>query len=114
MAFQLIDDTLDYTSAVTAKTRLADLHEGKLTLPLVLSVEKDPSLLEPVLAIHRGDESTIDDVGRRVVESGACDQVRSLAASYTREAVLVLREVPPSQARGLLENVATHLSERDR
>ncbi len=42
MAFQLVDDSLDYSSEVSGKTTLADLREGKMTLPLVLAIERSP------------------------------------------------------------------------
>ena len=35
MAFQLVDDVIDYDGENTGKTMLADLAEGKVTLPLI-------------------------------------------------------------------------------
>ena len=46
IAFQLIDDVLDYQGEQSGKTLFADLIEGKLTLPLVLAIEKERSLAE--------------------------------------------------------------------
>ena len=45
-AFQLADDVLDFTAdeAVLGKAAGADLLEGKLTLPLILAVRKEPSI----------------------------------------------------------------------
>lgn len=113
MAFQLVDDALDYASDSTRKTTLADLRDGKMTLPLVLTLERTPDLIHDVRRIHRGDDTPLNDVRRRVLESGACDEVRRLAEANTERALQVLREVPDCKARSLLEDVVAQLSQRD-
>jgi octaprenyl-diphosphate synthase len=113
MAFQLVDDALDYASDSTQKTTLADLRDGKMTLPLVLTVERSPDLIHAVRRIHRGDDAPLNDVRRRVLESGACDEVRRLADANTARALEVLREVPDGKARSLLEDVVAQLSQRN-
>lgn len=114
MAFQLIDDVLDYTSSETAKTRLADLREGKLTLPLVLAIERRPDLMTSVRAIYDGDAALLDEVREQVLETNAHEDVRRRAVEYTTRAVSVLRDVPASEARWMLESVALQLTQRDR
>src|SRR5215831_1099803 len=46
IAFQLIDDLLDFTSTehVLGKPAGADLIEGKISLPLILLLQRDPAL----------------------------------------------------------------------
>jgi octaprenyl-diphosphate synthase len=112
MAFQLVDDALDYTSETTKKTALADLKDGKMTLPLVLALERKPELIEPVRRIHGGDEGPLSEVRQRVIETGACDDVRKLAAQNTTRALQVLASVRESPARTLLENVVAELANR--
>lgn len=48
LIFQMIDDLLDYnsTSESLGKDSARDLHEGKITLPLLLAVEKMPESLK--------------------------------------------------------------------
>lgn len=112
IAFQLVDDVLDYSGEQTGKTLLADLTEGKLTLPLVLAVARVPELLEPLSRIHAGDREPVDQVSRVVVECGACDEVRRRACEHTRRAVDELETLVPGPARTLLEGVAYQLAER--
>jgi octaprenyl-diphosphate synthase len=114
MAFQLVDDTLDYASDATEKTCLADLREGKLTLPLVLALERDPGLMEPVLAVHAGRDAPLEEIRGRVLESGACEEVRALSDEYTARAIQVLQQSAPSRGRDLLEAIAIELSRRSR
>jgi octaprenyl-diphosphate synthase len=111
-AFQLVDDVLDYSGASTGKTLLADLQEGKLTLPLVLAVARMPELVEHLQRIHAGDRESVQLVSRAVVESGACDEVRRRAVECTRLAVEALTAVNPSPARAVLEYVASELAQR--
>jgi octaprenyl-diphosphate synthase len=112
MAFQLVDDVLDYVAEGTGKTPLADLREGKTTLPLVLAVRRVPGLLEVVKSFHAGRDVPIGDISRAVIESGACDEVRDRATRATGRAVEALHRVPPSPARLLLEQVARELGDR--
>jgi octaprenyl-diphosphate synthase len=112
MAFQLVDDALDYASETTHKTALADLRDGKMTLPLVLTLERNPGLIQMVRRIHRGDDEPLAEVRAKVLEGGACDETRELADAHTSRALEVLRAVPQSRARTLLEDVVARLAHR--
>lgn len=112
VAFQLIDDLLDYSDTNTGKTPLADLSEGKLTLPLVLACAGRPELHSALQRIHAGDLSPVGAVSNAVRDSGACDEVRRRAETFTAEALSALRSVAPTPARHILEGVATGLVER--
>jgi octaprenyl-diphosphate synthase len=112
IAFQLVDDVLDYTGEQTGKTLFADLCEGKLTLPLVLTVARMPELVTPLRRIFAGDQEPVEMVSRAVVASGACDEVRRRASDYTRTAVEALSTISPCPARYLLESVAMELAAR--
>ncbi|MDX2054101.1 MAG: polyprenyl synthetase family protein [Polyangiaceae bacterium] len=112
IAFQLVDDALDYSGENTGKTLFADLTEGKLTLPLVLAVARRPALIQPLSEIHAGDARRVAEVSRAVIESGACDEVRERAKRHTEQAVAQLVGIAPSPARTLLEQVAFQLALR--
>jgi octaprenyl-diphosphate synthase len=114
MAFQLVDDLLDYAGEQTGKTMFADLSQGKLTLPLVLAVEGEPELLELLKQIRSGDASRVASLRQRVVQSGACEQVSAKALGYTSRAIEHLDQLPPSAARSMLRSVAEQLAERSR
>ena len=111
VAFQLVDDVLDYDGVETGKTMFADLAEGKMTLPL-LRAGRDFDLAPLVEQIRAGDEAASEDLARRVRASGACDEVRELARRETRLAVEQLRGVPACRAREVLEEVASGLALR--
>lgn len=112
LAFQMVDDVLDFVGTETGKTSLADLREGKLTLPLVLAVQRFPEIMEDLLKIHAGDLSRINVVASRVIESGACQSVRAQAKTLTQHAITTLKSLGDSPPLKLLEGVAEDLVAR--
>lgn len=114
MAFQLVDDLLDYAGDQTGKTMFADLRQGKMTLPLVFAVEQEPELLGWLQQIRGGDQGRVSQLRQRVVASGACARVVQKALSYTTRATEYLEQLPPSPARSVLRSVAEQLADRTR
>lgn len=114
MAFQLVDDLLDYSGGGTGKTMFADLRQGKLTLPLVLAVREQPGLLDRLREIRAGDQSQVSVLRESVIGSGACQRVKARALGHTTRATEYLEQLPASPARTLLTAVAQQLAERSR
>jgi octaprenyl-diphosphate synthase len=112
IAFQLVDDLLDYESQNTGKTSLIDLREGKLTLPLVLAVEKQPDLLTDIRRIHAGDFELVPRVARKVLALGTCDVVRARAITVTERAIAAIGPLEDGDAKRLLDGVARELAAR--
>jgi octaprenyl-diphosphate synthase len=114
VAFQLVDDVLDYAgdSADTGKALLSDLSEGKVTLPLVLALARDPGLGTLLAQAREGERAASIDLGRAVVSMGVCDDVRRRAESETERALVALSEVRPSPARDMLRLLAIELTTR--
>ncbi|AHF97632.1 hypothetical protein DESACE_00035 [Desulfurella acetivorans A63] len=44
LAFQIKDDLMDYSNTDIGKDTYNDINEGKVTLPLILTLEKDPGV----------------------------------------------------------------------
>jgi octaprenyl-diphosphate synthase len=114
VAFQLVDDVLDYAGDPheTGKSLLADLSEGKVTLPLIFAIAARPALQSDVEAVRAGDSRASSRVAEAVRESGACDRVRALATNETDRALGSLEALPASGARDLLASIATELAAR--
>ena len=117
LAFQLVDDALDYAGDADAmgKSLLADFREGKLTLPLIRAIAKRPELEEDVKILRHGGEdegAAAERLARAVRSSGACEETRALARAETERAVGALAHLPPSPARELLGAVAGELAAR--
>jgi octaprenyl-diphosphate synthase len=114
VAFQLVDDVLDYAGdpKATGKALLGDLAEGKLTLPLIRAMAGRPSLGEDVEAVRAGDAEAAIRIAQAVRESGACEEVRVRAREETALALAALGAVPSSAARDLLGAIASELASR--
>jgi octaprenyl-diphosphate synthase len=111
LAFQLIDDVLDFTGDPEAlgKNVGDDLREGKATLPVLLAYargsEDDRAFWRR--CIERGEVSD-DDVlaaARRVTETGALGDARDRARRFGDLALSDLTRVPRSEMRDILADV---------
>ena len=110
MAFQLMDDLLDYTSSedVFGKPVGKDLKEGKITLPLIYTLPKieatERNRLENLFKNHQAIEEDCRQLIGLVRSKGALDQIKDEARSYVDRAAGCLGRFPDSPAkRGLLE-----------
>ena len=117
-AFQIADDVLDYTSDVdqTGKARGQDLHDGKLTLPLILACEADPGLRRRLLQLlDRGppiDPDAAEDIIARVTTSTGAEQAAVVAEEHARAAIAQLAALPASPARDALAELARYVARR--
>jgi octaprenyl-diphosphate synthase len=110
MAFQLVDDALDYTGEGLGKDLHADLREGKVTLPLILAVEKDPSLFNVLERAREGDPAARETL--RAAGRERASEVRERARSESESACAALSLVSDSPAKALLSGVAIELVSR--
>jgi octaprenyl-diphosphate synthase len=115
MAFQLVDDVLDYQGdpRATGKALFADLVEGKLTLPLLRTLGAQPDLAAQVEAVREGgDAQAAERLAEAVRASGVCEGVRALALEETANALGLLEQLPAGAARDLLGAIARGLASR--
>ena len=119
LAFQLRDDVLGLFGdpAVTGKSRLDDLREGKRTLLVVramrLADRDEARILDRALGDPLVDEALADRCRDIVATSGALASIETLIADRCAEAVSALRTVP-QPARTALERLAALAADRRR
>jgi octaprenyl-diphosphate synthase len=120
MAYQLVDDLLDYTAteSVLGKPVASDLKEGRLTLPLIYLLDKGvKEHRDKVHAVLRdGEFSSVDrdEILDLVKRHGTLDRTRRLAVSYSLEAIKCLDAFADSTARRALVDVARFITARQR
>ncbi len=110
IAFQLMDDLLDYTSSeeVFGKPVGKDLKEGKITLPLIYTLSKldksERDRLENSFKSGRATEEDYRNLIELVRDNEVIGQIRDEARSYSDEAEYCLSPFPDlSMKKSLLE-----------
>jgi octaprenyl-diphosphate synthase len=110
VAFQAIDDELDFRTG-TGKDPLVDLREGKITYPLVVALEREPTLHARIAAALAGD-GDFNAIAAAVRASGALTATRMLAEDHANRALDALSTLPTGGTRDALETVVLASLER--
>ena len=118
MAYQVIDDILDFesTSETLGKPAGQDLAAGIVTLPAILLKERSPgaSAVSELLAAGREFPSRLLDRAVEQVRSpGVLDEARQVVDGYIGAAVEALGPFPDSPERDSLLDIARFVVERD-
>ena len=118
IAFQLIDDALDYVGATElfGKKPCGDISEGKLTLPLLLARSlaspDEKAKLSAILSNKANSGLAPDDVNwiAQLVNRYKTDEITiERAATFTAEAISALSVFPDNQSRRDMEALANNL-----
>ena len=118
IAFQLMDDTLDYISEekTLGKSIGKDLSEGKVTLPLIYTLRTaSPEGQERLRAVIRSPNRIEEDlrlVMQAVQDSGGIDYTVRRAADSVNQAKDCLSIFPPTQEREALLSIAEYTLKR--
>ncbi|HET7675848.1 MAG TPA: octaprenyl diphosphate synthase [Gammaproteobacteria bacterium] len=116
IAFQLIDDLLDYDgdSEELGKHVGNDLAEGKPTLPLIYAMRHGSPEQAALVhdAIEKGTADNLDAIAAAIRGTGALDYTRSRAMAESDAALEALARFPESTHRDALEKLARFAVER--
>ena len=119
LAFQLVDDLLDFTSdpQKIGKPVLNDLKDGKVTLPLIYALSKasqeERELVAAVLAAHNLSSTQAGQILAFVRRTGAIERARTLANDYAAQAKVSVPDLPDSDYRRALLAVPDFLLDRE-
>jgi octaprenyl-diphosphate synthase len=120
IAFQLVDDLLDYTADadVLGKPIGSDLREGKVTLPIIRLLERNGDRAAAIVSSVVRDRtvSTADwgELKGLLEESGATTAAYETAVTHAMRAKDRLEVFPPSAEREALMALADYVLMRDR
>ncbi len=118
MAFQIVDDLLDYTAdtSTTGKPTGLDLREHKVTLPLIHALRMvsaaERSVVERLFAESEPEDALIARVIGIVDECGGLEYARRRGERFADEAAEALSELPESRATAALRDAITYVMER--
>jgi octaprenyl-diphosphate synthase len=116
VAFQLIDDALDYSaqSEELGKNVGDDLAEGKPTLPLIRALEVGSHEQKILIrdAIENGNAERFEDINQAINETGALQYTIDQAQFHADQAKLHLASLPQSAYKQALVFLADYAVER--
>lgn len=119
MAFQIQDDILDYTrGAHTGKPSNNDLREHKITLPLLLLLDRSDKArqdeIRELLARCHEDETAVDTLQAAVEGEGCLQEASKVMHGYLQRAASLLAAWPDGPVRTALVNLCAYIAERNR
>ncbi|HUG27946.1 MAG TPA: polyprenyl synthetase family protein [Gemmatimonadales bacterium] len=120
MAFQVVDDLLDFTAdeTVTGKPSGLDLREHKVTLPLIHALPRMAPLQRKAVQVLMENpeptEAEIHDVVSAVEAAGGLEYARQRAQEFIMAAEADLEAIPPGVPRDTLRASLGYVVERRR
>ena len=109
IAFQMVDDLLDLTGDLTmGKPRGTDVHEGKMTLPLIhaLTILHGEPRQRMSEILESFNDAYWNELTELLNEAGSFDYTRNLIETHLINALENLRSLPLTPARELMEGLA--------
>jgi len=119
MAFQLVDDVLDFTARekILGKPVGGDLREGKVTLPLVYALERatvgERRQVETILRQRNYEEVRFSQILALLEKYRGIERVKERAQAFTDKARRIINEFPDSPYQRALLAVTELVTERD-
>jgi octaprenyl-diphosphate synthase len=121
IAFQVVDDLLDYTADETTlgKPIGSDLREGKVTLPIIRLLSKGDARATELISAVVNDRAVTPEQWREIRQllaaTGACDAAYDTALEYATQAKNgLLAAFPASAERDALVSLVDYVVWRDR
>ncbi|MEH2253008.1 solanesyl diphosphate synthase [Nostoc sp.] len=113
IAFQIVDDILDFTSTTDTlgKPVGSDLKSGNLTAPVLFALAEKPSL-EVLIERVFAQEGDLEQALELIQDSQGIHQARELAAHHAKLAIEHLAVLPPSESHQALINIAEYTLSR--
>ncbi|KAI9745999.1 MAG: coq1 putative hexaprenyl diphosphate synthase [Claussenomyces sp. TS43310] len=113
LAFQLVDDMLDYTisNEELGKPAGADLELGLATAPLLFAWKQNPDL-GALVGRKFAEEGDIAKARKLVAQSDGLEQTRALAQDYAEKAIAAIDGFPASEAKDGLVQLAVKTVQR--
>jgi octaprenyl-diphosphate synthase len=118
IAFQITDDILDLTSSSDQLGKAAgtDLLEGKVTLPLILLMAREPVIksdLEKIMLDGDYGRSSREKLTEKLDSQGILDEARQYAHTYAAQARKSIDVLPQTEYRSCLTDILSFVIDRN-
>jgi len=108
ISYQLIDDALDLLGDTRkmGKNTMEDIKEGKVTLPMLIALDKAPSKdkrgILKILQKKNFDRKNLDILYNFVLENNAVEETLKSASDYSSKAIVAIESLNKSQYKDSL------------
>jgi len=115
MAFQIIDDVLDYTSTNShiGKPAASDIKQGIFTIPIIYALINDTGKLKDIIFKEDYSDEDVTDIITLVNDLDGVLRARELAKKYTDKAYKLIKKLPENEYKVILREVCETLLNRD-
>jgi geranylgeranyl pyrophosphate synthase len=117
MAFQIVDDILDFTSQTEklGKPVASDLRQGLITLPTLYYIESYPDDKDMANVIEHDpcDEGCLDRLLTAIRDSGSIEKAQNEAEQHVARAIEALDNLPDCIERLSLDELARYIVRRN-
>ncbi len=113
LAFQIVDDILDFTASsdTLGKPSCSDLKSGNLTAPAIYALEAHPSL-QGLIDREFAQEGDLDEAISVILASDGIQRSKELAREHSKFAVEHLECLPITEYRTALSKLADYIVSR--
>ncbi len=118
MAFQLIDDILDYTASAEAlgKPAGSDLKDGQVTIPVLVTLESltgtDKNKFTELIRRLAEGEDTLEQALTYINQADAINKSKIIAVEYITKAITALDSIKNSEYKTALKDLANFVLSR--
>lgn len=113
LAFQIVDDILDFTSSTAelGKPSGSDLKKGNLTAPVLFALKQNPEL-GIIIERQFSQPNDFEKALNIVTKTKAIEKSRELAMEHAQVAIECLSNLPSSSSKDALKMLAEYVLER--
>ncbi|MBQ6820571.1 MAG: polyprenyl synthetase family protein [Clostridium sp.] len=114
MAFQIIDDILDYEGSDSSikKSAANDLKQGIYTIPLIYAYINNKNAFDGILDKEYYSEEEVLKIIQIVKENKGIDMAKNLAKKYMNKCFKGIERLPENEYKHILKEIAQWLLKR--
>ena len=116
MAFQIIDDLLDYSGDTIelGKSAQSDLIKGDYTLPLIYAMAEDKeNKISTILDNSSLNSENVREITKLVNEYKGIEKAQNLADKYTKKAFDYIEKLPNCESKEIIKDITQKLLNRN-